>query len=159
MPKKSKKVKIKNEAQIQAEFFKYTTALGATNRKYYWIYSNPYGVKAPIGVITQMKRQGSRDGVADVCCPFSNEHCSALYIEFKQPYKYQRPIQRSFQRDTIELGNGYYIANSAIEALNIVQKYMNSEEPHLYTATSTIRKKHKVKKALDGRRKNSKATT
>lgn len=141
MTRQAKKPKPKTEAQIQIEFFEIVNALGAVNVKYHLIYANGYGVKAPIHVTTQMKRQGSKDGTADVCCPFPNNYCNALYIEFKKQRTYQRKSQRTFQRDTIAVGNGYCVARSAVEALRIIQKYIDNEDPHLYKTMPITRKR------------------
>ena len=112
------------EYRIQAKFIEICKAKSATNWRYEWVHSIPYGFRATIGLAIKMKKEGSKNGVADVFVPVPNKLYSGLYLEFKRKYGYQRPEQKKFQKYCEKVGYKYLVVKSVVQALTYLDKYL-----------------------------------
>lgn len=72
-----------------------------------------------------MKDEGMLPGVADLILLKSNRFYGALCVEMKKPDKYQRPVQKEWQKECEAAGNKYVVCRSLDEFMKVVTDYLN----------------------------------
>lgn len=72
-----------------------------------------------------MKDEGMLAGVSDLILLKSNRFYGSLCIEMKKPDKYQRPIQKEWQKECEAAGNKYVVCRSLDEFMKVVTDYLN----------------------------------
>ena len=72
-----------------------------------------------------MKDEGMLPGVADLILLKSNRFYGALCVEMKKPDKYQRPVQKEWQKECEAAGNKYVVCRSLDEFMKVVTEYLN----------------------------------
>ncbi|MDC7140113.1 VRR-NUC domain-containing protein [Bacteroides finegoldii] len=72
-----------------------------------------------------MKDEGMLPGVADLILLKSNRFYGALCVEMKKPGKYQRPVQKEWQKECEAAGNKYVVCRSLDEFMKVITDYLN----------------------------------
>lgn len=72
-----------------------------------------------------MKDEGMLPGVADLILLKSNRFYGALCVEMKKPDKYQRPVQKEWQKECEAAGNKYVVCRSLDEFMKVITDYLN----------------------------------
>lgn len=130
MKKSQSKSKPKNEeSKVQQRYFEEIVLASKVNWKYQFIHSHHY-VRTSIGVMMKMKREGLRQGVADIEIPFPAHGLGALYIELKTKYTQQSPKQKKFQQYCARSNNGYAVCRNLEDALLITHYYLRPQGRH-----------------------------
>lgn len=124
--KKTKKTKQQSESAIQREYFRYIRCRRATNWKYEFIHSIPYGIRATIGLAMKIKAEGLTEGIPDVCVPCPSQGYHVMYLEFKTRYGQQSKAQKRFQKYCKMVGNKYVVVRSAIDAIRVTEEYLTT---------------------------------
>ena len=70
------------------------------------------------------KREGIVCGVADLCLAMPRKGFGALYIELKRPGCYQRPSQRTWQKNIEKHGNKYCVVKSVDQFMEVINNYL-----------------------------------
>ena len=77
------------------------------------------------GAGSRAKREGVVRGVADLCLAMPRKGYGALYIEMKKPGCYQRPDQKTWQKNIEKHGNKYVVIKSVESFMRLIQEYLN----------------------------------
>ena len=117
----------KVECVFQIQFIEY--CWGSKNADLNSVFAIPNGARLPLGHAVQLKRQGLKAGVADVCLPRARGKYNALYLEFKGKGSLS-PNQKQFKKDCELNNNGYVVVKSFDEAYNAVNNYLAIKNPH-----------------------------
>ena len=72
-----------------------------------------------------MKDEGMLPGVADLILLKSNRFYGALCVEMKKPGKYQRPVQKEWQKECEAAGNKYVVCRSLDVFMKVITDYLN----------------------------------
>lgn len=72
-----------------------------------------------------MKEEGMTPGVADLILLKSNRFYGSLCVEMKKPGKYQRHVQKEWQKDAEANGAKYVVCRSLDEFMKVVTDYLN----------------------------------
>ena len=104
------------ESEIQKQIIKYLDLKGI----YYFSVPNELGGKGKAAMIRtrKLKGMGLKSGVADLVVLLPGE---ALFLEVKQPKKYQRPSQKEFEEIVSDLGFRYYVVRSLEDVVEVIE--------------------------------------
>ena len=95
-----------------------------------WMHAIPNGGDRNMAVASNMKAEGVRAGVPDVCLPVARGGYHALYVEFKKPTRRREKngglsdVQLIFKNALTELGNCVIVVYTWEEALSVTLKYL-----------------------------------
>lgn len=88
-------------------------------------YHIPNERKCSDSVGARLKREGVVRGVADLCLAISRHGYIHLYIEMKQPGKYQQPHQKAWEQGVKKHGNMYAVVKSLDQFMQLINWYVN----------------------------------
>lgn len=116
--------KILTEAQEQTLLFEWAEYSGIPELK--TIYAIPNGGSRNVIEAVNLKRQGVRKGIPDVCLPIAKKGYNALYIEMKRT---KGSSTQKEQKEMIALlnafGNKAVICKGFLEAKKVIEEYLN----------------------------------
>lgn len=115
------------EAQIQTAVFNWSKGAAIKWPELNYMYHTPNGGSRNQIEAANLKRQGVKAGVPDICLPCSKGNYHGLYIELKRQGGKATPKQNDYL--TFLASQGYHtaICFSCDEAIATIEKYM--EEP------------------------------
>lgn len=113
----------KEEANMQCEFFN-QVRIFFPNIPDKLLFSVPNGGSRNIIEAANLKRQGTKSGVADVILLMPKNGFASLCIEFKTKTGRQSSEQKKFQEQAEKCGNKYVIVRSVKEAIEKVRNYL-----------------------------------
>lgn len=97
------------ESELQKQVIDYLRFNG------FFVYKNNVsGVKTKWGIV-----KNSTSGIADLTCI---KQSKILMIECKQQGKYQKPIQREFEKNWTEHGGSYYVVRNIDDVEQIIKE-------------------------------------
>jgi hypothetical protein len=89
-----------------------------------WIYAVPNGGKRHPAVAAQLKAQGVKKGISDICIPIARDPWHGAYIELKDGNKKLTPEQMEFAEFLLTGKYGFWKALSCDEALQCIECYL-----------------------------------
>lgn len=127
-PTKVKKKKVKKkqgneEAKIQTEFFNQVPLFFPTLPDKL-LFAVPNGGSRHKIEAANMKRQGTKRGVADVICQIPKKGYASLCMEFKTMKGEQSDEQKEYQRQVESAGSKYVVVRSVKQAIKELQWYL-----------------------------------
>ena len=122
-PHKAKRVIKHEEADIQADFFD-KVKLFFPNLPDRLLFAVPNGGSRNKIEANNMKRQGTKRGVADVILLIPKKGYASLCLEFKTETGRQSDEQIEFQRQAEACGSKYVIVRSAAKAIEAMKNYL-----------------------------------
>ena len=118
----SKKREIPTEAQEQIAVVEYCDAQNIP------VFHIPNGGQRDKACAANLKRQGVRAGVPDLCIPLARLGYHGLYIEMKRRKGYQiRPTQREWLARLNKEGYLARVCAGADSAIELVRQYVDGE--------------------------------
>ncbi|NMD38074.1 MAG: hypothetical protein GYA87_05265 [Christensenellaceae bacterium] len=118
---------VPTEAQEQVDYFKWARLAACKYKELNYAFAIPNGGSRHVLEAKNLKLQGVKSGVPDICIPAVRNDHAALFIEMKRQKK---SVISKEQEDMINYlnANGYkaVIAYGFQEAINETMKYLNS---------------------------------
>lgn len=116
---------INNEGQLQAAFFSW---LHDWDHDYWELtFHVPNGGYRHPAEAMQLKRQGVKAGIPDVCFPFPVAPYHGLYIEFKWGYNKLSPFQSKIMTKLSKNGYCCKVCYNLESAIRIIHQYLRIE--------------------------------
>lgn len=121
-------------ARLEAEEQEQLFQMAELHRKLYpelnLLYAIPNGGSRHPAEAVNLKKQGVKAGVPDICLPVPRGKYAALYIELKRE-RGGRPSeeQKAWVRDLNEAGNAAIICKGADIAWNVIVEYLHGNLP------------------------------
>ncbi|MGV8136507.1 MAG: VRR-NUC domain-containing protein [Mangrovibacterium sp.] len=122
-PQKAKRVLKHEEADIQADFFE-KVKLFFPRLPDRLLFAVPNGGSRHKIEAANMKRQGTKAGVADVILLVPKKGYASLCLEFKTATGRQSDEQKEFQRQAEACGSKYVLVRSTAAAIGAVKEYL-----------------------------------
>lgn len=113
-----------NEAYEQTKLFKWIAFARNTYKELYLLYHIPNGGKRNQKEAFNLKRQGVRAGVPDLCLPVARGKFHALYIELKVGKNKATQKQKEWIKRLSEQGNMALVCYGWEEASAVLLKYI-----------------------------------
>ncbi len=88
------------------------------------VYHTPNGGQRPKKTGRDLKKSGTKSGIADLIIPIPNKHYSQLWLELKTPKGRQLPNQRQWELICPKLKIKYIICRSAQSVIDEILTYM-----------------------------------
>lgn len=113
-----------SEAQHQTFVFQ---VLQLNERKYpflKWIYAVPNGGHRHPAVAAQMKAQGVKRGISDICIPIPKKDYHGCYIEMKMVGKKLTPEQAEFAAFIMENDYEFAMCLTCDQVLETIENYL-----------------------------------
>jgi len=117
------------EANEQTALFRWAELVSKTDKERYGVlsllFAIPNGGKRDPKEAANLKRQGVKAGVPDICLPVSRGGHNALFIELKAGKNNPTPQQHRWLTSLEDYGNKAVVAYGWIEAKEIIEKYLS----------------------------------
>ena len=112
------------EKHIQSDLFSWIFTHENEYPVLKWIFHIPNGGFRHISVAAQMKREGVRAGVSDICVPVARKGFNGLYIEMKTAVGKLSDNQKEFLEFVKAENYKTAVCRSAREAAEIIIEYL-----------------------------------
>lgn len=122
-PQRAKKHHDNEEGRIQAEFFDKVPLFFPTLPDKL-LFAVPNGGSRNKIEAANMKRQGTKRGVADVICQIPKKGYASLCMEFKTMKGKQSDEQKEYQRQVESAGSKYVLVRSVEQAIKELSWYL-----------------------------------
>ena len=122
-PTRVKKKQGNEEAKIQSEFFSQVPLFFPTLPDKL-LFAVPNGGSRHKIEAANMKRQGTKRGVADVICQIPKKGYASLCMEFKTMKGEQSDEQKEYQRQVESAGSKYVVVRSVEQAIKELTWYL-----------------------------------
>ena len=116
---------VPTESQVQGAFFQWCRGYGVREHpELKWIFAIPNGgARDPI-TGANLKREGVKRGVLDICLPVARCGYHGLFMEMKKPGEKMTPEQQEFSIFLKEQGYSTHVVNDFQVAIKIVREYL-----------------------------------
>ena len=125
--KKASKSMIPTEAQEQKMLFEWAEWAKGKYPELEWLYHCPNEGKRSLRYGNELRKQGMKKGVPDICLPVPAHHYIGLYIEMKRRDRSVSKVSKE-QRDWLAFLNkvGHYavVCYGWEEARNVILEYL-----------------------------------
>lgn len=115
------------EHQHQVALFAWAGVMQAKRPLLALLYAIPNAARRSVRNGAEMKREGLRPGMPDICLPVGIGKWSALYLELKAPNGRLSDRQRERLRLLYVAGNAAWVAIGWEMAAELIEKYMDGE--------------------------------
>jgi len=121
---KSQLIKHKTEHAMQCSVIKWANAMMSNYPVLWLLHAIPNGGRRHIKVAKEMKAEGAKSGVPDLCLPHARGDYHGLYIEMKMPGK--KPSKAQVKWITALRKQNYCVnvCHSANDAINLIEQYI-----------------------------------
>lgn len=116
------------ERDLQMAVFAWAERESENTPELAMLYAIPNGGHRHISVAAQMKREGARAGVPDICLPVSRGGYGAVYIELKVGKKKPTPLQARWLRRLREYGNKTAVCRDLPSVQALLISYLKGEK-------------------------------
>lgn len=127
MPRKYTRPAVPLEADEQKTLFQWASYMSVRHPELRWMYAIPNGGSRNPIEARNMKAQGVKAGVPDICLPVPRGGYGALYIEMKrQKGGRLSEEQRDWISGLLEVGNLAVVCKGFDEARDVIIKYLTN---------------------------------